>query len=225
VACQRHYSSVPDDVLLLLVPDVLPYRPGDGPGQVDRPLSSDEPHRLSVKRHPELTPHCLAKNVTGQVPRRSWGIATESAAAAAPEQSDTAIVVRRLGEHWRQGEQRAIHRRPYVRRRAVTARPSMLDPHIPSIEEWLATAPHLSAVDILVRLGEYAPDRFGKRQCVRCNGWSRSGERKQLTSSSPALKSRSGSSHRLSPPSPNRPQAARSLQRYLWARSLAACSA
>jgi hypothetical protein len=87
-----------------------------------------------------------------------------AAAAAAPEQSDTAIVVRRLGEHWRKGEQRAIHRRPYVRRKPVTARPSMLDPHIPSIEEWLATAPHLSAVDILVRLGEYVPDRFGKRQ-------------------------------------------------------------
>jgi hypothetical protein len=40
----------------------------------------------------------------------------------------------------------------------------MLDPHIPSIEEWLATAPHLSAVDILIRLGEYGPDRFGKWQ-------------------------------------------------------------
>lgn len=33
-----------------------------------------------------------------------------------------------LGEHWRKGEKRAIHRRPYVRRKAVTARPSMLDP-------------------------------------------------------------------------------------------------
>jgi hypothetical protein len=40
----------------------------------------------------------------------------------------------------------------------------MLDSHIALIEEWLATAPHLSAVDILVRLGEHVPDRFGKRQ-------------------------------------------------------------
>jgi hypothetical protein len=61
-------------------------------------------------------------------PHRRAGTA---AAAAAPEQSDTAIVVRRLGEHWRKGEQRAIHRRPYVRRKPVAARPSMLDPHIP----------------------------------------------------------------------------------------------
>ena len=37
-------------------------------------------------------------------------------------------------------------------------------PTFPSIEEWLATAPYLSAVDILVRLGECVPDRFGKRQ-------------------------------------------------------------
>jgi hypothetical protein len=102
-----------------------------------------------------------AQTELGQRVDRRAGTA---AAAAAPEQSDTAIVVRRLGEHWRKGEQRAIHRRPYVRRKAVTTRPSMLDPHIPSIEEWLATAPHLSAVDILVRLGECVPDRFGKRQ-------------------------------------------------------------
>jgi hypothetical protein len=41
------------------------------------------------------------------------------------------------------------HRRRYVRRKPVTRRPSMLDPHISLIEEWLAAAPHLSAVDIL----------------------------------------------------------------------------
>jgi hypothetical protein len=127
-----------------------------------------------------------AQTELGQRVDRRAGTA---AAAAAPEQSDTAIVVRRLGEHWKKGEQRAIHRRPYVRRKggdrsAVDAR----SPHSFN-EEWLATAPHLSAVDILVRLGECVPDRFDKRQLVRCNGWSRSGERKQLTSSSTALKS------------------------------------
>lgn len=86
------------------------------------------------------------------------------AAAVTPEQSDPAIFVRSLGEGWKKGEQRAIHRRRYVRRKPVTRRPSMLDPHIPLIEEWLATAPHLSAVDILVRLGEHVPARFSKRQ-------------------------------------------------------------
>jgi hypothetical protein len=86
------------------------------------------------------------------------------AAAVAPEQSDTAIFVRRLGEGWKRGEQRAIHRRPYVRRKPLVRRPSMLDPYVPLIEEWLATAPHLSAVDMLVRLGKHVPNRFGKGQ-------------------------------------------------------------
>jgi hypothetical protein len=40
----------------------------------------------------------------------------------------------------------------------------MLDPYIPLIEEWLATAPHLSALDILARLEKQVPARFGKRQ-------------------------------------------------------------
>jgi hypothetical protein len=40
----------------------------------------------------------------------------------------------------------------------------MLDPYIHVIEECLARAPHLSAVDILVRLGGQAPDQFGKGQ-------------------------------------------------------------
>ncbi len=32
------------------------------------------------------------------------------------------------------------------------------------IEEWLATTPHLRAVDILARLEEHVPSRFGKEQ-------------------------------------------------------------
>ena len=40
----------------------------------------------------------------------------------------------------------------------------MLDPYACLIEDWLAAAPHLSAVDILVRLREHAPSRFGKGQ-------------------------------------------------------------
>jgi hypothetical protein len=85
-------------------------------------------------------------------------------AAAAPAQSDTAVFARGLGEDCKKGEQRTIHRRPYVRRKPAPHRPSMLDPYIPLIEGWLATAPHLSAVDILVRLGKQVPDRFGKGQ-------------------------------------------------------------
>jgi hypothetical protein len=86
------------------------------------------------------------------------------AAAAAPTQNDTAIFAKTLGENWKTGEQRAIHRRRYVRRKPVPHRASMLDPYACLIEDWLAAAPHLSAVDILVRLREHAPSRFGKGQ-------------------------------------------------------------
>lgn len=69
-----------------------------------------------------------------------------------------------LGENWNRGEQRAIHRRPYVRRKPVPRRSSMLDPYIPLIEEWLAATPHMPAVQILARLSEHAPDQFSQRQ-------------------------------------------------------------
>jgi len=84
-------------------------------------------------------------------------------AAVAPAPSIT-IFARGLGADWKKGEQRAIHRRPYVRRKPVTPRASMLHPYVSLIEEWLAAAPHLSAVDILVRIGKHVPDRFNKRQ-------------------------------------------------------------
>jgi hypothetical protein len=85
-------------------------------------------------------------------------------AAVVPARSDTAAFARGLGEDWKKAEHRTIHRRPYVRRKTAPRRPSMLDLYIPLIEEWLATAPHLSAVDILVGLGKQVPDRFGKGQ-------------------------------------------------------------
>ncbi|WP_146207682.1 hypothetical protein [Bradyrhizobium sp. SUTN9-2] len=71
---------------------------------------------------------------------------------------------RELGDGWKQGEQRGIHRRRYVRRKPVPRRPSMLDPYIPMIEEWLAAAPHLSAVDLLSRLAAHAPVQFSGHQ-------------------------------------------------------------
>jgi Integrase core domain len=84
----------------------------------------------------------------------------------APVHSDLVAFARELGDTWKQGEQRVIHRRHYVRRKPVPRRPSMLDPYIPMVEEWLAAAPHLSAVDILSRLEAHAAD-----SCVPCNDW------------------------------------------------------
>jgi hypothetical protein len=82
-------------------------------------------------------------------------------AVIASQQTDR---IGKPGENWSRGEQRAIHRRPYVRRKPVPRRSSMLDPYIPLIEEWLAAAPHTPAVQILARLIEHAPDQFSQKQ-------------------------------------------------------------
>ncbi|MGY4601871.1 hypothetical protein ACVW16_000283 [Bradyrhizobium sp. USDA 4474] len=90
--------------------------------------------------------------------------AGKPAMTVAQGHSDLAAFARELGDGWKQGEQRGIHRRRYVRRKPVPRRPSMLDPYIPIIEEWLAAAPHLSAVDLLSRLEAHAPGRFSGHQ-------------------------------------------------------------
>ncbi|MEZ0056221.1 hypothetical protein ACVII1_004365 [Bradyrhizobium elkanii] len=65
-----------------------------------------------------------------------------------------------------------IHRRRYVRRKPVPRRPSMLDPYIPIMEEWLAVAPHLSAVDLLSRLCKrMRPVGSAAISGVRCSDW------------------------------------------------------
>ena len=42
--------------------------------------------------------------------------------------------------------------------------PSKLDPHIATIEDWLAEQPQLTALGIVGRLGEKYPEEFGTRQ-------------------------------------------------------------
>ena len=69
-----------------------------------------------------------------------------------------------LGKNWEAGERRTIHRRPYVRRKPLPPRPSMLDPYVVHIEGWLAAEPHLTAVAIVDRLRDCAPDIFGDHQ-------------------------------------------------------------
>jgi len=97
----------------------------------------------------------------GRVDQRAGTVAAAVPPAA---QSNIAIFAQGLGEDWKNGEQRVIHRRRYVRRKPIPRRESMLDPYVPLIEEWLAVAPHLSASDVLVRLAKEMPDRFGKGQ-------------------------------------------------------------
>ena len=72
---------------------------------------------------------------------------------------------RRYRTRWTRGEQeRAIHRRPYVRRKPVPRRSSMLNSYKHLIDEWLAAAAHTPAVQILARLIKYAPNQFSQKQ-------------------------------------------------------------
>jgi hypothetical protein len=55
------------------------------------------------------------------------------------------------------GEQRTIHRRPYIRRKPLPRRPKMLDAYETQVRDWLKVEPGLTAVDMLRRLQDMAP--------------------------------------------------------------------
>ena len=55
------------------------------------------------------------------------------------------------------GEQRAIHRRPYKRRKPLPQKPRMLDAYEDQVHNWLQRQPGMTAVEILKRLRELAP--------------------------------------------------------------------
>lgn len=77
---------------------------------------------------------------------------------------DAATFAKDLGKTIDGGEPRATHRRirrPYKTRVRL---PSMLDPYLLDIENWLATEPKLTALAILGRLSERAPATFGPPQ-------------------------------------------------------------
>jgi hypothetical protein len=70
----------------------------------------------------------------------------------------------KLGRGNDAGEQLAIHRRPYVRKKPVPRRPSMLDPYAAEIDAWLTVEPHLTGAEVLKRLGERACATFERSQ-------------------------------------------------------------
>jgi hypothetical protein len=83
--------------------------------------------------------------------------------APSPER-DAELFARRLGKSAEASEPRGTHRRPkrnYVRR---VRTPSMLDPHVATIEGWLAAEPQLTALTIIGRLSEAYPEQFCKKQ-------------------------------------------------------------
>jgi hypothetical protein len=78
--------------------------------------------------------------------------------------ADAAVFAKTLGKSGGAGELRGTHRRPkrnYIRR---VRTPSMLDPHVATIEGWLATEPQLTALAIVGRLSETYPEQFCKKQ-------------------------------------------------------------
>jgi len=76
----------------------------------------------------------------------------------------TAAFAKALGKTVKVGEPRATHRRPHRPYKTRIHMPSKLDPHIATIEDWLAEQPQLTALAIVGRLGEQYPEEFGTRQ-------------------------------------------------------------
>jgi len=81
--------------------------------------------------------------------------------SAAP---DAVAFARTLGTTANAGDPRATHRRPKRRYKTRVRMPSKLDPHVVTIENWLAEEPQLTAIAIVRRLSEKHPDQFGRRQ-------------------------------------------------------------
>jgi Integrase core domain len=76
----------------------------------------------------------------------------------------TAAFAKALGKTVKVGEPRATHRRPHRPYKTRVRMPSKLDPHIATIEDWLAEQPQLTALTIVGRLSEKYPEEFGTRQ-------------------------------------------------------------
>ena len=76
----------------------------------------------------------------------------------------TAAFAKALGKTVKVGEPRATHRRPHRPYKTRIRMPSKLDPHIATIEDWLAEQPQLTALAIVGRLSEKCPEQFGTRQ-------------------------------------------------------------
>lgn len=122
-----------------------------------------------------------------RVDRRAGSVAADRLLATPP----TADFVASLGKDSNRGEQRAIHRRPYIRRQPLPRRTSMMDAYAARIDGWLTLEPHLSAAKILARLRDLAPSTFTDHQSrtvqriVRT--WRGTAARRLLDSASTAL--------------------------------------
>ena len=85
-------------------------------------------------------------------------------ACKTPAPATAAAFAKTLGRTVQLGEPRATHRRPHRPYKTRVRMPSKLDPHIATIEGWLAAQPQLTALAIVGRLSERYPEQFGTRQ-------------------------------------------------------------
>jgi len=69
-----------------------------------------------------------------------------------------------LGMLIKAGEPRGTHRRAKGKYKTRVRMPSKLDPHLATIEDWLAAEPQLTALVIVGRLAQRDADQFGPKQ-------------------------------------------------------------
>jgi hypothetical protein len=91
-------------------------------------------------------------------------IARRGLAAADAGPTDPLAFARALATNVRIGEVRATHRRVKRKYKTRMRMPSKLDPHLATIEGWLAAEPQITALAILRRLAAIDPDTFGDKQ-------------------------------------------------------------
>src|SRR5262245_31629584 len=77
---------------------------------------------------------------------------------------DAVAFAKTLGTAVEDGDPRATHRQPKRSYKTRVCMPSKLDPHVATIEDWLAAEPHLTALAIVGRLSEKHPEQFGTKQ-------------------------------------------------------------
>jgi hypothetical protein len=86
------------------------------------------------------------------------------AAAADAGPADRLAFARALATNASTGEVRATHRRVKRKYKTRMRMPSKLDPHLATIEDWLATEPQITALAIVRRLAAIDPETFGDKQ-------------------------------------------------------------
>ena len=99
-----------------------------------------------------------------RVDRRAGQARGLQCASTSTAPATAASFAKTLGKTATAGEPRATHRRTRRPYKTRVRMPSKLDPHIATIQAWLAAQPQLTALAIVGRLSEKYPEEFGTRQ-------------------------------------------------------------